>query len=908
MPDESPVTTRAADAGEELPEGRARRLARGLRDLAARELENLLSAHLPDLRVPGVFAGHVVGVDVPADLVFTLGLLWRSGARRIAGRPLDDAIATALGSIRPGRPTGFSCYRIAETLLLFGTAADNRLLAGHPSGIRSMVREACDALALLPHVRAGHLPANFCAVLARCELARQRLGLVSPEDGTAGELRAMTAALLARNPAGFVDDSPSGGGRYDIYSADVIVFSEPLAPELGEVWRRGLDAVLRLGAETAGRDGYAFPWGRSSGVLALCLTLELTGLAVRNHMQEHRSTWLHLAAQAMAAVGGWFRDGLVAAHQYRSCDRYRGPSRRLQMTLDCLGKLLAASLWLDGGAGDEPDGAEVAPSPRDRFIRFEVGRPVGIWSYRSAELDFVLPVVGSTAAGYVATPRRPGLFEVPVEPDLVCGSPIVVANGERYVGGGIPSAVAKQPGELRLEYDRFLRAGQVELNQSLPRLGGRRYTTCRVSGRTLNVQEWLQFDTKPDAVALHVPETYGRPLVVEFSSASPHAVATVPTAGIAEWRSFWSELPRVHQIDLEPSEELRFEYAVTPKLRVLTSALPAHHYQRGLYDPLADRVVEQSARLWPLHQRDETSAALKYWDVFHLHWPEWLQGADVAFHRWFIDALVTAGVKIVWTQHNLLPHNRDERFGAIYQAWASAADGVIHHSRWGRSRVSERYAFRQTAQHRVIPHGHFGNLMEGMERLSRTECEGELDLRPCRWRFGVMGAPRPDKDLQLVLDAFAACSRDDLQLLVLSSSPDVRVPRDDRIRALSYRFTSREEYNRRLKTIDAVILPFSVRGDGLTTGLVGDVVGLGMPALGSRWPFLQEILGDALIPYGDSASELTTCLDRLGSTDLEHAAAHARTLQKAYDWKAVAERTYEFLTDLVATPMAAGTV
>ena len=39
---------------------------------------------------------------------------------------------------------------------------------------------------------------------------------------------------------------------------------------------------------------------------------------------------------------------------------------------------------------------------------------------------------------------------------------------------------------------------------------------------------------------------------------------SIDTDGIAEWRSFWGELPRMYQTELEPAATLDFTWKVTP--------------------------------------------------------------------------------------------------------------------------------------------------------------------------------------------------------------------------------------------------------------------------------------------------------------------------------------------------------
>jgi hypothetical protein len=168
----------------------------------------------------------------------------------------------------------------------------------------------------------------------------------------------------------------------------------------------------------------------------------------------------------------------------------------------------------------------------------------------------------------------------------------------------------------------------------------------------------------------------------------------------------------------------------------------------------------------------------------------------------------------------------------------------------------ERFTFNPEAIHRTIMYGHFGNLMSVGSDNDRREVEAEFGLAPCELRIGIVGAPRIEKDVQLFMDAFAASTREDLQLLVTSLEGDEQVSVDSRIKAIEYEMVDREIYNKRFSAIDVLAFPIA-QGDLLTTGVVGDAVAFGIPGLITSWDFLSESLQDAGIPMGDSQEEMT---------------------------------------------------
>jgi hypothetical protein len=99
-----------------------------------------------------------------------------------------------------------------------------------------------------------------------------------------------------------------------------------------------------------------------------------------------------------------------------------------------------------------------------------------------------------------------------------------------------------------------------------------------------------------------------------------------------------------------------------------------------------------------------------------------------------------------------------------------------------------------------------------------------------------------------------------------------------------------------MRAIDVLVFPIRP-GELLTSGVVGDAVGAGLPSVISDWMFLSETLGDAAICYGSTREELTACLERLASDDLTRCATKARDLQPLYGRERVAEQLLDLLTE-----------
>ena len=394
-------------------------------------------------------------------------------------------------------------------------------------------------------------------------------------------------------------------------------------------------------------------------------------------------------------------------------------------------------------------------------------------------------------------------------------------------------------------------------------------------------------------MSLQVTETRHRPLRFEIETESRHRIDVIDTDGIALYRSFWSELPRVHQVDIEPATHTEFTWSVRPLVRIAT-ADPSHHYHRSLYDPIAADVVETSFGGHLVHRLEAARAAARARRCrapalarMVLDTPE---EADT-----FIDLLEETGTTLVWTQHNLRPHREVERAEELYQRFASAARVVIHHSQWGRDAVLARYRFRADAKHVVLPHGHFGSLID-ITAAARDAAEQALGLEPCAIAHRHRRCPPPGeadrarswRRSRPPIGPTCSCSYSRWTTKRCRTIPASRPG--------PMTSSARDEYNRRLAAVDVIALPFDPKGEMLTTGVVGDVVGLGLPAIVSSWPYLTESLGAAGLVY-DDYEHLVRLLDSLTEDDLAPARRASRALQDELAWDHIAVQFLDAVID-----------
>lgn len=130
-------------------------------------------------------------------------------------------------------------------------------------------------------------------------------------------------------------------------------------------------------------------------------------------------------------------------------------------------------------------------------------------------------------------------------------------------------------------------------------------------------------------------------------------------------------------------------------------------------------------------------------DVIHLQWT-----VMPRIDAWLFKRLSLAGVPIIYTAHNVLPHENGERYRSAFREIYRGVDRVVVHVNSAREQIVEEFGipFSKVA---VIPHGHFGYLDE----YEAAPLE-ELDIRLADKKVVLFfGQVQPYKRLDLLIDA-----------------------------------------------------------------------------------------------------------------------------------------------------------
>lgn len=262
-------------------------------------------------------------------------------------------------------------------------------------------------------------------------------------------------------------------------------------------------------------------------------------------------------------------------------------------------------------------------------------------------------------------------------------------------------------------------------------------------------------------------------------------------------------------------------------------------------------------------------------DWVHLHWPSFGYNTSRGrskllwgFVRWV--ALMTLvgmrGGKIVWTAHNLLPHDKaaipwlDTLARRLVIALSAR---IMVHGQFAAECVTTRFPMA-AGKLCLIPHGNWINYYP--RSMSRETARVKLGLPSEKFVFLFIGLCKPYKNLDGLVRAFRA-TPDGAILLIAGNFPDKAYYEqvkelsgsDQRIR-IEPGFVPDEMMQAYLLACDAVVVPYR---EILTSGTAMLAISFGRPVVSVALGFLKTVITGPKVGILFSPTSPTGLLDAL---------------------------------------------
>ncbi len=334
--------------------------------------------------------------------------------------------------------------------------------------------------------------------------------------------------------------------------------------------------------------------------------------------------------------------------------------------------------------------------------------------------------------------------------------------------------------------------------------------------------------------------------------------------------------------------------------------LPHNPYLDLLYGAMEGLPGVQVRRLRPVWRELREMTLGRGPCLFHLHFFDELYQRPrrvttrlraLAFLG-MLRALKLRGVRLVWTVHNIAPHElyHPDVAARLYQQLFRLVDAAIVHSEGAAESVRQRYAVRRSLH--VIPHGHYIDVYG--PPAERRAARLELSLPAHAFIFAAVGALRPYKGLDRLIRAFRRLPHPDVRLLIAGaakSSDYVAFLRremagDARI-LLREGFipdTAMADY---AAAADVIVLPYTRL---LTSGALLWAFSYRRPVIAPAHPAIADLVREGETGWGFNPGDEVS-LERALVRALEEAPALAQmgdaafALARQRDWDSIARRT-----------------
>jgi beta-1,4-mannosyltransferase len=342
----------------------------------------------------------------------------------------------------------------------------------------------------------------------------------------------------------------------------------------------------------------------------------------------------------------------------------------------------------------------------------------------------------------------------------------------------------------------------------------------------------------------------------------------------------------------------------------------ANPYQRLLYAQLAHfglRLAWDAQFRFGWLWRSRRSVG-----VLHFHWPQaywsrhrrptrfaqhlsWLKLPLFALRLRMARLL---GYRIVWTVHQLLPHEvlneRLDRVGAAVLARSSHV--LIAHDDETAATVEEHLGISRS-RITVIPHGSYVGVYD--EGRSREVVRAELGIPVDAFLFLCFGHIREYKGVEFLLKAFSSIDFPGIALLIAGAPMDDRCAAEvrnaaaaDRRIATLLELVPEERVAELFNAADAAVLP---RSDGGTSGALVLALSLGLPPIVAAQPAYLTLIDNGIAGWSFDPSDAESLTETMRAVAADPAAvrekrAAAQEQASALDWNSIGRRTVEAIT------------
>jgi beta-1,4-mannosyltransferase len=245
-------------------------------------------------------------------------------------------------------------------------------------------------------------------------------------------------------------------------------------------------------------------------------------------------------------------------------------------------------------------------------------------------------------------------------------------------------------------------------------------------------------------------------------------------------------------------------------------------------------------------------------DIFHVHWPEHiaithrrknhsLRGKLMAWNFFrTIKRVRAAGGRIVWTAHNLNPHESymtgDEFLKRLMKRFIAEVDVCFSFTAAAIPLILERYPELSSATMVVARHPHLRSIFSRHPEPARLR--KALGIRPDQFVFAILGALRSNKGVESLVEKFVELAPEQYFLLLAGSA---KAELKDGVESMlssntNYLFRPERIPGSELEDLHAVTNALVIPGTNyLNSGTIYTALSMDVPVLVADSPVNREL-------------------------------------------------------------------
>lgn len=311
-----------------------------------------------------------------------------------------------------------------------------------------------------------------------------------------------------------------------------------------------------------------------------------------------------------------------------------------------------------------------------------------------------------------------------------------------------------------------------------------------------------------------------------------------------------------------------------------------------------------------VHEYSHKKAILEKFDIIHFHWPDgYINQKSMlkALQRSFVLLLTLIivklkGSRIVWTVHNVAPHDAfHPTYAQFFMRWfAKRCDGLIFMSEESKATFFNLYTCNENVQYAIIPHGHYRNSYP--DPIDQALAKTKLGLPQHKQVLLFFGMIKPYKNIDLLMELFTQAKLFDYVLVVAGNtdSPELKEKLQQLAKYpnihLFLQFIPDDKLHIYLSAADTVILPYkAILNSGALLLALSFNKPVIAPHIGAFVSLQQELGRKWIYSYADD----------LQVNSLKNALRHLEAQDRSspcplenYDWDKIAASTLAFYQQL----------